>query len=68
MNASIYVHDGYGSHSRGHSGKLQIADLLYLWQLIYVRITEAMCSTILLITSFTVYEQVRKNNVNSLYS
>ena len=49
----IYVHDGYGSarpkysHSRGHYGKLQIVDLLYDWQLIYVRINEATCSSIL---------------------
>ena len=35
------------SHSRGHSDKLQIVDLLYLWQLIYVRINKAMCSLIL---------------------
>ena len=27
--------------------KLQIVDLIYLWQLIYVRINEAMCSSIL---------------------
>ena len=54
MSASIYVHNRYGSarpkysHSRGHSGKLQIVDLLHLRQLIYVRINEAMCSSILL--------------------
>ena len=51
---SIYVHGRYGSarpkysHSQGHSGKLQMVDLLYLWQLIYIRINEAMCSSILL--------------------
>ena len=56
-----------------------MVDLLYLWQFIYVRINEAMCSSILLnspefqflcemFTNFTVYEQVRKNNVNSSYS
>ena len=50
---SIYVHGGYGSakpkysHSRGYSSKLQKVDLLYLWQLIYVRINEVMFSSIL---------------------
>ena len=72
------MHGGYGSarpkysHSRDHSDKLQIVDLLYLWQLTYVRINQAMCSPILFNSpgfqfyfDFTVYEQVRKNNVNN---
>ena len=45
------------SHSQGHSGKLQIVDLLYLRQL-----NEAMCTSILfnMFAIFTLLEQLRK--------